>query len=333
MDYIEKYIYAVIKNLPEKDREEVSRELRANIMDMLGDDQSDTHVIATLEEMGDPNEMSLEYLGKDDYLIGPRLYHKYIEVLKVIFFVGLIIGLISFMVDLFSSIDSVSTFSAILTLIAEGFGNVISTIIGFAFWVTVIFAIIEKTKSYDEIFGEMGKEFKVNNLKEIPKKSSKKISKVEMVFALFFTVLFLWLFLTRSDIIAVYIQGEAPIPVFNKKVIEDVSLLILFSGALSILLSVLKFVIGRWNEILGVFASIYALISLGIFIIIITRDNLFNEAFLNYFNKGVSAAGFSFDIYDKLPSIINGLIALSCFFTLIDIATSLYNGFRREKLI
>lgn len=333
MDYIEKYIYAVIKNLPEKDREEVSRELRANIMDMLGDDQSDAHVIATLEKMGNPNEMSLEYLGKDDYLIGPRLYYKYIEVLKVIFFVGLIIGLISFIVDLFANIDSFYTFSGIVSLIAEGIGNVITTIIGFAFWVTVVFAIIERTKSYDEIFGDKDKEFRVNNLKEIPKKSSKKISKVEMVFALFFTVLFLWLFLMRSDLIAVYSRGQAPIPVFNRNVIENVSWLILFSGALSILLSILKFVIGRWNEVLGVFASIYALISLGVLILIITRDNLFNEGFLSYLNKGLLSTGFNINIYERLPSIIYGFIAVSCIFTLIDIATSLYNGFKRDKLV
>lgn len=332
MDYIEKYIYAVIKNLPEKDREEVSRELRANIMDMLGDDQSDAHVISTLEKMGNPNEMSLEYLGKDDYLIGPRLYYKYIEVLKVIFFVGLIIGLITFIVDLFANIDNFNTFSDILTLIAEGLGNVIATIIGFIFWVTVIFAIIEKTKSYDEIFGSKNNEFKVNNLKEIPKKSTKKISKVEMVFALFFTVLFLWLFLLRSDLIAIYVRGQAPIPVFNRKVIESVSLLILFSGALSILLSILKFVIGRWNEVLGVFAAIYALISLGVFILIITRDNLFNEGFLSYLDKGTSITGLNFNLYEKFPSIIYGIIAVSCIFTLIDIITSLYNGFKRDKL-
>ncbi|MGB4588805.1 MAG: hypothetical protein WBI17_06150 [Clostridiaceae bacterium] len=332
MDYIEKYIYAVIKNLPEKDREEVSRELRANIMDMLGDDQSDAHVISTLEKMGNPNEMSLEYLGKDDYLIGPRLYYKYIEVLKVIFFVGLIIGLITFIVDLFANIDNFNTFSDILTLIAEGLGNVIATIIGFIFWVTVIFAIIEKTKSYDEIFGSKNNEFKVNNLNEIPKKSTKKISKVEMVFALFFTVLFLWLFLLRSDLIAIYVRGQAPIPVFNRKVIESVSLLILFSGALSILLSILKFVIGRWNEVLGVFAAIYALISLGVFILIITRDNLFNEGFLSYLDKGTSITGLNFNIYEKFPSIIYGIIAVSCIFTLIDIVTSLYNGFKRDKL-
>lgn len=333
MDYIEKYIYAVIKNLPEKDREEVSRELRANIMDMLGDDQSDAHVISTLEKMGNPNEMSLEYLGKDDYLIGPRLYYKYIEVLKVIFFVGLIIGLISFSVDLFANVDNFNSFSDILTLIAGGIGNVISTVIGFVFWVTVVFAVIEKTKSYDEIFGSIDKEFKVNSLKEIPKKSSKKISKVEMAFAVFFTVLFLWLFLMRSDLIAIYGLGQAPVPVFNRSVIENVSWLILFSGALSILLSILKFVIGRWNEILGVFAAIYALISLGIFILIITRDNLFNERFLSYVDQGVSTANLNFDIYERLPSILNVMIAVSCIFTLIDIVTSLYNGFKRDKLV
>jgi hypothetical protein len=236
-------------------------------------------------------------------------------------------------VDLFANIDNFNTFSDILTLIAEGFGNVITTIIGFIFWVTVIFAIMERTKSYDEIFGDKDKEFKVNNLKENPKKSSKKISKVEMVFALFFTVLFLWLFLMRSDLIAVYSRGQAPIPVFNRTVIENVSWLILFSGALSILLSILKFVIGRWNEILGVFAAIYALISLGVFILIITRDNLFNEEFLSYLDKGIFTTGLNFDIYERLPSIIYGIIAVSCIFTLIDIATSLYNGFKRDKLV
>jgi len=192
---------------------------------------------------------------------------------------------------------------------------------------------MEKTKSYDEVFGNKDKEFKVNHLKEIPKKSSKKISKVEMVFALFFTILFLWLFLMRSDLIAVYSRGQAPIPVFNRNTIESVSWLILFSGALSILLSILKFVIGRWNEVLGVFAAIYALISLGVFILIFTRDNLFNVEFLSYVDKGLRTTGFNFSIYERLPSIIYGLIVVSCVFTVIDIVTSLYNGFKRDKLV
>ena len=330
MEYIKKYIYAVTKNLPEKDRKEVSQELQGNIMDMLGDDQSEENIRKTLEKMGNPYEMSLEYLGKDDYLIGPRLYHKYIEVLKVIFFVGLIIGFISFTVDFISSLDSLESFVEVIEVVARGLGNVGTTVIGFIFWVTVIFAVMEKTKSYDEIFSPKDKEFKVSDLKDIPKKSSKKISKVGMVFALFFTVLFLWLLLMRSDLIAVYTSlGSKSIPIFNDETIKSLSWLILFAGALSILLSTLKFIYGRWNAMLGILAACYAMVNLGMTIIFVTRENLLTQEFLNFLEEGARITGIDFLI--RLPYFTHGFLVFISIVTLLDIGTSLYNGFRSDK--
>ncbi len=42
--WIERYIYAVVKRLPESMKKEVSEELRANISDMLSDKPTDDEI-------------------------------------------------------------------------------------------------------------------------------------------------------------------------------------------------------------------------------------------------------------------------------------------------
>ena len=89
-DLIERYIYAVTKRLPGKTREDVARELRTLIEDMLKErcgevTPSDKDIRVVLTELGTPNELYEQYAGDGKRcLIGPPYYTTYVFVMKIV---------------------------------------------------------------------------------------------------------------------------------------------------------------------------------------------------------------------------------------------------------
>lgn len=326
MNHIDRYIYAVVKYLPEKDRTEIAEELRANIYDMLGADHSEENIVRTLEEMGSPFRLALSYMGTEQYLIGPKVYHLYLEVLKIVALAAVIVGVLTFTLELITEVGSIRTIGGVVELIVGGFATVFNVLVGFLFWVTVVFVIIERTDSADEMIHSMDKPFKVSSLKDIPNLERKKISKVEMVVSLIFTIVSLYVFVYRNDLIAVYTQSET-IRIFNPEVIAGYRFLLLFSGGLSILVSILKLLYGRWNELLGVLSSVNALVNLGVMILVLTNERLFTTEFLGFIEGIWDNIGISLDMNMQLA--VRGFLAVVLITTLIEIGTSLYYGFRK----
>ena len=93
-DYIQRYIYDVTKRLDEKQREDISKELEANIYDMLGENQSDENIKQVLTELGSPAKMAMNY-KEPMYLISPELFddYKHVLVIVVSVFVGIAFAL------------------------------------------------------------------------------------------------------------------------------------------------------------------------------------------------------------------------------------------------
>ena len=326
MNHIDRYIYAVVKYLPEKDRAEIAEELRANIYDMLGGDRSEENIVRTLEEMGSPFRLALSYMGTEQYLIGPKVYHLYLEVLKIVALAAVIIGVLTFTLELITEVGSIRTIGDVVVLIAGGFATVFNVLVGFLFWVTVVFVIIEKTDSADEMIHSMDKPFRVSSLKDVPNLERKKISKVEMVVSLIFTIVFLYLFVYRNELIAVYTQSET-IRIFNADIIARYRFLLLLSGALSIMVSILKLIYGRWNELLGVISSVDALVNLGVTILVLTNERLFTAGFLEFMEGVWDNIGIPLDM--NIQWAVRGFLALVLIATLVEVGTSLYYGFRK----
>ena len=307
MKYVDRYIYAVTRHLPEKDREEVSRELRSNIEDMLMEDYSEDNIKQVLEEMGSPYELSSQYLDQEKYLIGPRMYHSYVDTLRILLTVALIVGAVIFTVDLLISLNSLDAINSLGFIIAE------------------------RTSAADEIKNFKNKVFVVEDLKEIPKTIGKKISKVEMTFSLISTMAFLSILLLRSDLIAIYIAGEGSYPIFNERTIKMYLILILAVGALSIILTIYKIILGRWNKKLAVAATIYALISLMVTIIVVLDPHLFDPKFITFMSDNFKT--WSIDFSQNMGKFKVGFLVVASIITLIDIVTALYQGFRRENTL
>lgn len=91
-DLIERYIYAVTKQLPKKQREDVAQELRGLIDDMLNErcgeitpTEKDIRIVLT--ELGTPQELSAQYdEDAKKCLIGHPYYSTYKFVLKIVLF-------------------------------------------------------------------------------------------------------------------------------------------------------------------------------------------------------------------------------------------------------
>src|SRR5690606_39943841 len=88
MEMIERYVYDVTRRLSQSQREDVEKELRGLIADMLderiGDDEAtESHIEEVLLELGDPRKLARQYGGKNKYIIGPLFFDPYMTVLKI----------------------------------------------------------------------------------------------------------------------------------------------------------------------------------------------------------------------------------------------------------
>lgn len=140
----DRYVAATLRTLPEKQRPDIEKELRASIADAVDDRLSagSEPVAAEREvliELGDPARLAASYTERPLYLIGPALFLDYIRLLKVLLWVVVPIVFVVLVV--------------IGVLQGLPFGEVAGSTIGTAitvgvhicFWTTLAFAVIERT--------------------------------------------------------------------------------------------------------------------------------------------------------------------------------------------
>ena len=149
-DLIERYLHEVTRRLPEKDRDEVRRELRTLITDMLPDDPDEDAIKQVLNEMGAPSKLAEKYRTTPRYLISPAIYDDYIHALKwivpmvaaIVFMVGTVIGIMNGLQE--TGANGISIFTRTLS---GGLSSGITGAFHAVVWVTVGFIIAERTKS------------------------------------------------------------------------------------------------------------------------------------------------------------------------------------------
>lgn len=140
----ERYISATIRELPVELHDEVRPELQASIADAIdvrmaqGEDR-DTAERAVLTELGDPAVLAASYADRPLQLIGPRYYLPWLRLLKRLLMIILpIIFVVVAFVQVLASGD-------IGTVIAEAITATMNTGLHVCFWVTLAFAIMERT--------------------------------------------------------------------------------------------------------------------------------------------------------------------------------------------
>lgn len=151
----DRYVHAVTTQLPESQREDIARELRASIEDAVAADPDPDAARAerqALQELGHPTLLADSYRGEARALIGPRLYPAWLRTLKALLAwvpllaAGLVLAL--------SALDGASPSE----FLGEGVSALFWSAFQVIFWVTLGFAIAERTGAGRDGVGVSGLE-------------------------------------------------------------------------------------------------------------------------------------------------------------------------------
>ncbi len=152
MELLDLYVNEVGLRLPEKQREDIKKEIRSMILDALEDeraaagmDASDNDTAAlmrVLERLDPPEKIAASYLPTR-YLIGPNLYPHFITTLKIVLTVILVLAVVGLGISLGWSARLPEDVARIFGQAASGLFSSVWTVLGI---IVFIFAIIQRVE-------------------------------------------------------------------------------------------------------------------------------------------------------------------------------------------
>ncbi|NRQ34078.1 hypothetical protein HII36_19795 [Nonomuraea sp. NN258] len=139
----DRYVAAILRRLPDGQRPDIERELRASIADAVDDrmeaggDRAEAE-FAVLTELGDPARLAAGYAERPLQLIGPALYLDYTRLLTALLVT--IVPAVTVAVGLVQGLRGESA----LDLVGGTLGAALGTAAHLVCWTTLLFAIIER---------------------------------------------------------------------------------------------------------------------------------------------------------------------------------------------
>jgi hypothetical protein len=141
----DRYVAATLRSVPAQRRDEIAAELRGSIEDMIegrsaaGEDD-DTAERSVLTELGNPAQLAARYSDRRLQLIGPTYYLAWERLLRLLLtFVPATVGVV---VGLVKAADGEPAGA-----VGTGISAAIQVGVQIAFWVTLTFAILERTNT------------------------------------------------------------------------------------------------------------------------------------------------------------------------------------------
>lgn len=147
----DRYVWAVVRLLPEDHRAETDLEVRSLVADMIDDrrgarpdegDDLEQVERGVLVELGDPNLLAARYLEKPRALISQEHFPEYRRVLKLVMTIAVpLVTALSALGAAFSGDATVGT------VVGGAFSAAFNTAIQVAFWVTLVYAFADRWKT------------------------------------------------------------------------------------------------------------------------------------------------------------------------------------------
>ena len=295
----DRYVWAVLRDIPAGDRPELEREIRALIADtieaMSADGTLDADAVerAALTELGDPGALAGRYTGKINYLLGPGIYPVWRGILAVV--LGVLIPTLGVVVLTASLLAGSTVGSSIVAGISTAFNAAVQTL----FWFTLVFALIERVGSsrdranlaeagaaIDRATGSMmgsgavarGRAWTVDDLPELPSPGRMTLGDMATAIAanVFVIAALLWVQLASPFVV----DGQSS-PLFDPALWSFWLPWFIVVAALEIVFTVAVYLRGRWtytyavgNALLGAAFALPALY-------LLSNHLLFNPAFID----------------------------------------------------
>ena len=242
-DLIERYLYAITRRLPAKQRADVAEELRTLISDMLDErcrglppTAKDVRVVLT--ELGTPGEMVRKYTADEDAcLIGQPYYAQYLYVLKIV--LACVAGgmIVAGVLTLATGAEG-----SVLGNVLGGIGSLVAALV-FAFAiVTLLFAFFSHRGVDVEVMGSL------DDLPPVPRET-KNPARGDAVAGIVFSIAGAIVFLLFPDVLnALSHRGDGvPFDPFNAEAIRSSAWVIIAWTVVCIGAESFKLVEGRYH--------------------------------------------------------------------------------------
>lgn len=299
-DMIERYVYDVARRLPEKEREDVRRELAANIFDMLPDNPTQEEIHAVLLELGDPAKLAERYRQNPRYLISPAMYDHYVRAVK---WVTPLVGVILLAVGMvLGAIDAISAGEAsgakfISSIISRGISTGVSAAVQALVWTTVGFVIAERTRKKVLVGAAAGvidiktpgkggepRPWTPGDLPPVPESGGAAIPLSDCIAELVITVIFaIFCFLGISGRFpfALSLQsGDIYVTrLFSPEFLRLLAPAVGIMAAFGIAEAALKLAHRKWSVITCSATVVSGLVSMGVILYLFTRADIFSAEF------------------------------------------------------
>lgn len=147
----DRYVWAVVRLLPEQQRADIDQELRSLIGDMVQartegpasgpPARADAIEREVLVELGDPTHLAAEYHERPRALIGPHVFPAYVRTLKVVAAIAVPLFVAASVLGAVLGDDA-----GVGDVVGSALGGVFNGAIQVAFWVTLFYAFADRRR-------------------------------------------------------------------------------------------------------------------------------------------------------------------------------------------
>lgn len=328
----DRYVYDVVRHLPQYQRDDISRELHSLIDDMLeaqsGDSPTEQDLNEVLVQLGEPKKLAEQYRDKKRYLIGPACFDQYVAILKIV------LPCVLFGITIATFLDAgLAREQNYVTVFARYLAAVLSALFQGFIWVTVIFALVEYNMEKSPQKSAAQKEWSPADLPQIPSEQA-VIPKSEPIAGIVFTILVIILFNCVPQLLGVYSakNGFSPIPIFDIRVLSTMMPLFNLCFAAGGIKEVIKLLLGKYSVKLAVIALILNAVTLCVTIFIFSNGAIWNPNFLQSLSAvQMLPTAENLDFTSLWNNLSRLFLAVVAFATVLDSGVLLYKGWKADR--
>ena len=282
----DRYVWAVLRAVPQGKRTELEPEIRALVADAMdahaGEASPGAAERAALAELGDPDSLAAQYTDKTRVLIGPHLYPEWERLLKLL--LPIVVPIAGIAVGAVGWVSGKPVGEAIVS----GLGVAFTVAVQLTFWFTLVFAIAERTGS--PVASLTGQPWSPDDLPDVPAPDRMSLGEAiaTIAFGVFVLVAIVWVQLASP----IVIEGTS-YPLFDPATWAWWVWYVLALTVAEIAFAAGLYLRGRWtwgfatvNAVLGAALAIPA-------VYLIAEDLLFNDDLVAAIDAQTTTAWFS----------------------------------------
>ncbi|MDD3222902.1 MAG: hypothetical protein PHG07_11085 [Lachnospiraceae bacterium] len=325
-EYMERYIYQVVRWLPKKQRDEIAMELR----EIIGDMVEEMTLEEALTKLGDPQILASQYRGEHSYVISSEYYDDYVWVLKIVMIAIGISAVVSGIVQLFVTGDWFSNIiGQLISSGLAGFGAVTLLFAALERWNVKVDLREARTQTADIL--EKGWSYATLEKTPIPDKKG-LISRADCVISLIFTVIFSGVMIFAPQLLGAYVfengQFEKVISLFNLEqwhIILPFILLGLMAGFVDDVIHLMQ---GRYCNMVMLSSIISGVIQFISTAVVLKVLPLWNENFIPGVEQSFNlefTGDFDLMTHFGTPFFSNIILMIMFLIFCVEVGTTVYN--------